>query len=90
MDHFIQLLQVPQSQLSVATVRALIHQILGHPSIYAGYAEVYSLPSVRELLHGGKAGERGVGGGDAALRTLELFAHGTLPDYIKVILIVMQ
>ena len=60
-----------------SSVRALIHQVLGHPSIFAGFAELASTPAVRDALVGRVEGE-------AALRTLELFAFGTYSDYVKV------
>eukprot|EP00568_Trieres_chinensis_P003269 CAMPEP_0183294802 /NCGR_PEP_ID=MMETSP0160_2-20130417/2985_1 /TAXON_ID=2839 ORGANISM="Odontella Sinensis, Strain Grunow 1884" /NCGR_SAMPLE_ID=MMETSP0160_2 /ASSEMBLY_ACC=CAM_ASM_000250 /LENGTH=295 /DNA_ID=CAMNT_0025456171 /DNA_START=98 /DNA_END=982 /DNA_ORIENTATION=+ len=77
MDQYIQILFPPAGSSSAppnpASVRAVLHQSLANPRVYAGFAELRSLPAVEALDR--------TGDGDAALRTLELFANGTYSDY---------
>mmetsp|Transcript_21243 Transcript_21243/g.24452 ORF Transcript_21243/g.24452 Transcript_21243/m.24452 type:complete len:321 (+) Transcript_21243:47-1009(+) len=68
--------QAKKDNLSAASARALVHQILGNPRIYSGFVEIRSMPSIEKALSGSNINE-------AALRTLDLFAFGTYADYKK-------
>ena len=79
MEQYIQALS-SDGRPNPASVRAVLHQALTNPRVFAGFAELRSLTPVIKALEGAVGS---VGGGDAALRTLELFAWGTFTDYVS-------
>ena len=67
------------SPLSPSLLQSLVHRLLSHPKIFNGFADVLRLPSVIESLGRMDASRR-----SAMVRTVELFAHGTVGRYFEI------
>ena len=67
------------SPLSPSLLHSLVHRLLSHPKIFNGFADVLRLPSVIESLGRMDASRR-----SALVRTVELFAHGTVGRYFEI------
>ncbi|KAL7536984.1 hypothetical protein ACHAXR_007519 [Thalassiosira sp. AJA248-18] len=62
--------------LSPSLLQSLLHRLLSHPKIFNGYVDILKLPSVQETLGKMTDEQRAM-----LVRTVELFAYGTVKDY---------
>ncbi|KAL7528405.1 hypothetical protein ACHAWF_003836 [Thalassiosira exigua] len=66
------------SSLSPSLLQSLLHRLFSHPKIFYGFVDVLKLPSVRETMAKMDEGKRA-----AIVRTVELFAFGTVKEYYE-------
>mmetsp|Transcript_17067 Transcript_17067/g.36878 ORF Transcript_17067/g.36878 Transcript_17067/m.36878 type:complete len:372 (+) Transcript_17067:86-1201(+) len=64
------------ASLNPQLLQSLLHRLLSHPKIHNGFVDVLKLPSVRKTLDELDDGKR-----TALVKTVELFAFGTVREY---------
>ena len=68
-----------------SSLRILVQRVLSHPKVFAGFAELLSMPNIRSLQFIVDSNEETKFNQEnqAIWNTLELFAYGTIIDYIN-------
>jgi len=81
MDRFLHLAKTSgEDDPSYLHAISIVQQALSHKCIYAGFAELLALPNFCKALQSQSTSNSN--DGPAALNTLELFAYGTVSDYM--------